>query len=220
MFCVCAVLRTGLLNFHSFLPESLFIAIAIFSHLSVNHGVKFHTVKHIETNIVKWNRPMISRREANNFSLKSTNAEMDLHALCKLLLVCKKKKICICSSYMRPPLWSSGQSSWLQIQISGFDSQCYQIFWEVVGLEQGSLSLWVQLRSYLKKKVAGPVYKTEITAIEDPLLWLRDTLYPQKLAVTSRTSGGCSVGIFPSRTKAMEFASPDSGNVYEARSKT
>jgi hypothetical protein len=24
-------------------------------------------------------------------------------------------------------LWSSGQSSWLQIQRSGFDSQCYQI---------------------------------------------------------------------------------------------
>jgi hypothetical protein len=26
-----------------------------------------------------------------------------------------------------PPLWSSGQSSWLQIQRSGFDSQRYQI---------------------------------------------------------------------------------------------
>jgi hypothetical protein len=40
-----------------------------------------------------------------------------------------------------PPLWSSGQSSWLQIQRSGFDSQCYQIFWEVVGLEWDPLSL-------------------------------------------------------------------------------
>jgi hypothetical protein len=39
------------------------------------------------------------------------------------------------------PLWSSGQSSWLQIQRSGFDSQRYHIFWEVVGLERGSLSL-------------------------------------------------------------------------------
>jgi hypothetical protein len=29
-----------------------------------------------------------------------------------------------------PPLWSSGQSSWLQIQRSGFDSRCYQIFSE------------------------------------------------------------------------------------------
>jgi hypothetical protein len=36
-----------------------------------------------------------------------------------------------------PPLWSGGQSSWLQIQRSGFDSRCYQIFWEVLGLERG-----------------------------------------------------------------------------------
>jgi hypothetical protein len=32
-------------------------------------------------------------------------------------------------------------SSWLQIQRSGFDSRRYQIFWEVVGLERGPLSL-------------------------------------------------------------------------------
>jgi hypothetical protein len=41
----------------------------------------------------------------------------------------------------RPPLWSSGQSSWLQIMRSGFDSPRYQIFWEVVRLELGPLSL-------------------------------------------------------------------------------
>jgi hypothetical protein len=29
---------------------------------------------------------------------------------------------------VEPPLWSSGQSSWLQIQRSGFDSQRYQVF--------------------------------------------------------------------------------------------
>jgi hypothetical protein len=40
-----------------------------------------------------------------------------------------------------PPLWSSDQSSCLQIQRSGFDSLRYQIFWEVVGLERGTLSL-------------------------------------------------------------------------------
>jgi hypothetical protein len=34
-----------------------------------------------------------------------------------------------------------GQSSWLQIQRSGFDSRRYQILWEVVGLERGPLSL-------------------------------------------------------------------------------
>jgi hypothetical protein len=42
---------------------------------------------------------------------------------------------------VRPPLWSSGQSSWLPVQRSGFDSGRYQIFWEVVGLERGPLGL-------------------------------------------------------------------------------
>jgi hypothetical protein len=37
-------------------------------------------------------------------------------------------------------VWPSGQSSWLQIRRSGFDSERYQIFWEAVGLEQGPLS--------------------------------------------------------------------------------
>jgi hypothetical protein len=40
-----------------------------------------------------------------------------------------------------PPLWSSGQSSWLQIQRSRFDSRRYKTFWEVLGLERGSLNL-------------------------------------------------------------------------------
>jgi hypothetical protein len=43
--------------------------------------------------------------------------------------------------YHAPPLWSSGQSSWLQIQRLGFDSPRYQSFSEVVGLEWGPLCL-------------------------------------------------------------------------------
>jgi hypothetical protein len=65
----------------------------------------------------------------------------------------------------RPPLWSSGHSSWLQIQRSGFDSRCYQIFCEVVGLERGPLSFVSAMRSYLKEKVSALVYKTENTAL-------------------------------------------------------
>jgi hypothetical protein len=42
---------------------------------------------------------------------------------------------------MRQHLWFGGQSSWLQIQRSGFDCRCYHIFWEVVCLERGVLSL-------------------------------------------------------------------------------
>jgi hypothetical protein len=55
------------------------------------------------------------------------------------------------------PLWSRCQSSWLQMQRSGFDSRHYQIFWEVVGLQRVHSASWVQLRSYLKIKVAAPV---------------------------------------------------------------
>jgi hypothetical protein len=39
----------------------------------------------------------------------------------------------------------------------------------------------------------------------DPSRWPRDTLYTQKLAITSPTSGGRSVGIVRSRTQTMEF---------------
>jgi hypothetical protein len=52
----------------------------------------------------------------------------------------------------RPPLWSSGQSSWLQIQRSGFDSWLYQIFWEVVGLERDPLSLVSTTEEVLERK--------------------------------------------------------------------
>jgi hypothetical protein len=58
----------------------------------------------------------------------------------------------------------------------------------------------------LEGKVAALVYKTEINDRRNPLRWLRDTLYPQKLALTSRTSGGRSVGIVRSWTKATEFS--------------
>jgi hypothetical protein len=37
-------------------------------------------------------------------------------------------------------------------------------------------------------------------------LWPPDTLYPQKLALTSSTSGGRSVGTVRSRTQAEEFS--------------
>jgi hypothetical protein len=55
----------------------------------------------------------------------------------------------------RPPLWFSGQSSWLQIQRSLFDSRRYQIFWEVVGLERGSLSLVSTTEELLERKSSG-----------------------------------------------------------------
>jgi hypothetical protein len=61
-------------------------------------------------------------------------------------------------------LWSSGQSSWLQIQMSGFDSQCYYIFWEVVGQERRPLNLVRTNEELLGKKSSGSGLETEITA--------------------------------------------------------
>jgi hypothetical protein len=47
------------------------------------------------------------------------------------------------------------QSSWLQIQKSGFDSQRYQIFWEVVSLERGPLRLVSTIEELLGRKSIG-----------------------------------------------------------------
>jgi hypothetical protein len=87
----------------------------------------------------------------------------------------------------------------------GFDTRLYQIFWDVVDLEQGPLSLVRIIEKLLNGKVAAPVQKTEINGRGDPLRWPRDTLYPLKLALTSPTSGGRSVGIVRLGTKAREF---------------
>jgi hypothetical protein len=57
---------------------------------------------------------------------------------------------------MWPPLWSSGQSSWLQIRWPGFDSRHYQKK-KVVGLEGDSLSLMSTTEELLDRKVAAPV---------------------------------------------------------------
>jgi hypothetical protein len=62
-----------------------------------------------------------------------------------------------------PPLWSSGQSSWLQIRRPGFDSRHYQKK-KVVGLERGPLSLVSTTKELLDRKVAA-VWKTENTAV-------------------------------------------------------
>jgi hypothetical protein len=59
-------------------------------------------------------------------------------------------------SGLGPPLWSSGQSSWLQIRRPGFDSRHYQKK-KVVGLERGPLTLVSTTEKLLDRKVAAPV---------------------------------------------------------------
>jgi hypothetical protein len=63
----------------------------------------------------------------------------------------------------RPPLWPSGQSSWLQIRRPEFDSRHYQK--KLVGLELGALSLVSTTEELLDRKVAAPVQEIENTAV-------------------------------------------------------
>jgi hypothetical protein len=105
----------------------------------------------------------------------------------------------------RQPLWFSGQSSWLQIQRFGFDSRRYQIFWEVVSLERGPLRLVSTIEKLLGRRSSGSGPENREHCHGDPLRWPRDTLYPQKLALTLLAIGGLSVGIVHSQTDATEF---------------
>jgi hypothetical protein len=104
-----------------------------------------------------------------------------------------------------PPLWSSGQSFWLQIQRPGFGSRPKQIFWEVVGLERGAISLVSTIEGLRERKGSGSCLESREYGCREPSHWPRGTVYPQKLALTSLTSGGRSVGIVRLRTQATEF---------------
>jgi hypothetical protein len=100
------------------------------------------------------------------------------------------------------PLWSSGQSSCLQIQRPRFDSRHYHIFWEVTGLERDPLSLVSTTEELLGRKSSGSGLENREYCRGDPLSWPRNTFYPQKLALTSPTSGGPSVDVIRPWTKA------------------
>jgi hypothetical protein len=87
----------------------------------------------------------------------------------------------------------------------GFDSRRYHILWEVVGLERGPLSLVSITEELLERKCSGSGLENREYGRWDPFRWPRDTLYPQKLALTSPTSSVRSVGIVGLRTKVTEF---------------
>ena len=66
----------------------------------------------------------------------------------------------------------------------------------------------------MNEKVAAPVQKTEINGRGDRCGDHVTPLYPLKVALTSPTGGGRSVGIVLSRTKATEFFQPKLILVY------
>jgi hypothetical protein len=87
-----------------------------------------------------------------------------------------------------------------------FDTLRYQIFWEVVGLERGPLSLMNTSEELLGRNNTGSSLEIREYGHRDPLRWPCDTLYPQKVPLTSLTSGGWSIGIVHLQTKVMEFS--------------
>jgi hypothetical protein len=80
-----------------------------------------------------------------------------------------------------------------------------QIFWRVVGLERGQLSLVNTIEELLERKSSGSGLENRDYGRRDSSRWPHGTLYLQKLALTSLTSGGRLVGIVRSRTQATEF---------------
>jgi hypothetical protein len=91
--------------------------------------------------------------------------------------------------------------------IPGFDSRRHQILGEVVGLEWGPLILVSTIEELFERKSSGFGLENREYGHRDPSRWPRGTLFPQKLALTSLTSGGRPVGIrvVRSRIEATEF---------------
>jgi hypothetical protein len=80
------------------------------------------------------------------------------------------------------------------------------MFWEVVGLERGPLSLVSTIEELLEWKSSGSGLENLDYGRRDLSRWPRCSLYPQKLALTSPTSGDRLVGVARSRTQATEFS--------------
>jgi hypothetical protein len=76
-----------------------------------------------------------------------------------------------------------------------------------MSLQRGPLSLVSTIEELLGRKSSGSGLEIREYGRRDPSRWPRGTLFPQKLALTLPTRGGCSVGIVRSRTLATEFVS-------------
>jgi hypothetical protein len=109
---------------------------------------------------------------------------------------------CFLMTSVRLPLWSGGQSSLIQIHMSwvwflapsGF-------FLEIMGLEQGPLSLVSTIEELLERNISGSSLERREYGHGDPLHWPCDSLYLQKLTLTLPRSCCHVVGIVHSWTK-------------------
>jgi hypothetical protein len=103
-----------------------------------------------------------------------------------------------------PPLWSSGQKFLTTHPEARVRFPVLPDF-----LRSGSGTGSTQHREYnwgaTWSKRSGSCLENRLYGRRDPSRWPRGTLYPQKLAITSTTSGDRSVGIVRLRTQTTEF---------------
>jgi hypothetical protein len=66
-----------------------------------------------------------------------------------------------------------GHSSWLEVQRSGLDSRRYLIFWEVVGLELGPLSVMSTIYELLERQSSGSGLESREYGRRGPSGWPR-----------------------------------------------
>jgi hypothetical protein len=111
----------------------------------------------------------------------------------------------VLTDFFRISLWSSGQTSWLQIQRSRVRFPALPDFLRSSESGMGSTQPREDNWGATWKESSGSGLETEMNGRGDPLRWPRDILYPLKWAITSPTSGGRSVGIVRWRIKALEF---------------
>jgi hypothetical protein len=75
-----------------------------------------------------------------------------------------------------------------------------------MGLERGPLSLVSKIEELLDRKSSGSGVESREYGRGEPSRWPRGNLYPQKLELTSPTSGIRSVVIVRSRSQRTEFS--------------
>jgi hypothetical protein len=144
---------------------------------------------------------------------KRARSEFESNACCSDKLRCLTQypvipSGCIYKSFVPLlPLWYSGQSSWLQMQRSRVQFPALPDFLRSSSSETGSTQPREDDWDLLEWKGSGSGLENQNSRPWNPLRWPRDTLYLQKFALTSPTSGGRSVGIVRLRTKATEFVS-------------
>jgi hypothetical protein len=103
---------------------------------------------------------------------------------------------------VRPPLWPSGQSFRLHIQRSQVRFPALPDFMRsVVGLKRCPLSLVSTIEELLGRNSSCSGLESREYGRRDPSRWPHNICFPKTLALTSLTSGCCSVGIVRSRTK-------------------